>query len=317
MVLNNIHDKLNHKFNIKGKNIDIEAQRDSVKTKLNVGKNTEINANIQSDSVDVGGKTTISKGNQDTTYTLQGSLKNKDGQTDASIQGGKTTKTNEGPGYTIEGHQIAATGTYIDDGNKKGGGGSVTYTETHGKGVNIAGADVSNIDTRERTVSGQVTHSRDGKTEVSGGYTDTNTNKQAINVGGNEVSRSNYNTKSYEGNGSIQKTPYGYKGEGSFTRKDINGQTYQIGKTSFTQEQESGTVVNGGGSINKHGGNAHGSVENYDKTTYRMGYGDFQGEVSKKEYEKLEGNAAFSSRNGVVTGRAGASYAKVYNIQEK
>jgi len=35
-----------------------------------------------------------------------------------------------------------------------------------------------------------------------------------------------------------------------------------------------------------------------------MGYGDFQGEVSKKEYEKLEGNAAFSSRNGVVTGRA-------------
>ena len=48
-----------------------------------------------------------------------------------------------------------------------------------------------------------------------------------------------------------------------------------------------------------------------------MGYGDFQGEVSKKEYEKLEGNAAFSSRNGVVTGRAGASYAKVYNIQEK
>ena len=308
--INNIHDKLNPKFNIKGKNIDIEAQRDSVKTKLNVGKNTEINANIQSDSVDVGGKTTISKGNQDTTYTLQGSLKNKDGQTDASIQGGKTTKTNEGPGYTIEGHQISGTGTYIDDGNKKGGGGSVTYTETHGKGVNIAGADVSNIDIRERTVSGQVTHSRDGKTEVSGGYTDTNTNKQAINVGGNEVSRSIYNTKSYEGNGSIQKTPYGYKGEGSFTRKDINGQTYQIGKTSFTQEQESGTVVNGGGSINKHGGNAHGSVENYDKTTYRMGYGDFQGEVSKKEYEKLEGNAAFSSRNGVVTGRAGASYAQ-------
>ncbi len=41
-----------------------------------------------------------------------------------------------------------------------------------------------------------------------------------------------------------------------------------------------------------------------------MGYGDFQGEVSKKEYEKLEGNAAFSSRNGVVTGRAGASYAQ-------
>ena len=308
--INNIQDKINAKLKLKGKNFDIEAKPDSLNANFNVGKNTKVNLNAESGSLDVGGQTTISKGNQDTTYSLQGGYKSKDGQTDGSIQAGKTTKTNEGPTYRTEGHEIGATGTYINDGKKVGGGGSVTYTETHGNGANVGGAEISNTDTRKRTASGQVTHSRDGTTEVSGGYTDTNINKQAINVNGNEVSRSNYNTRSYEGNGSIQKTRYGYKGDGSFTRKNINGQTYQIGKTSYTQEQETGTVVNGGGSISRYGGNAHGSVENYDKNTYRMGYGDFQGEVSRKNYEKAEGNAAFRSRNGVVTGSAGASYAQ-------
>jgi len=57
-------------------------------------------------------------------------------------------------------------------------------------------------------------------------------------------------------------------------------------------------------------GNDHRSVENYDKTTHSFGYGDIQGKESRKDYEKIEGNDAFSSRNEVVTGRAGASYAQ-------
>ena len=219
-------------------------------------------------------------------------------------------KTNKGPAYTKHGHEFEATATYINDGKRRGGGGSFTDRQIHGHGFNLGGADISNTNTRERTVHGQVTRNKSGRLEAKGGYTDKNINKRAINIAGNEFSRSDYNTKSYKGKGGIQKTPYGYKGYGSFTRKNIDGQTYQVGKASYTQEHETGNVIKGGASIGRHGGNLHGSFENYDKTTHKFGYGNIKGEVSKKDYEKISANAGITSRNGVVTGRFGASYAQ-------
>jgi hypothetical protein len=301
---------LNPKVKIKSKNVEIEAKRDSLSANVNAGKDTEINIKATRDSVNAGGKHTVHTGLQDITYSGDLGYKSKDGQTDLTAKGGRTVQTNKGPAYTKEGHEIEGTATYINDGKKVGGGGSLTYREIHGEGLKIPGGDISNTNTRERTVSGLVTRDKNGRIEASGGYTDKNIDKLATKFAGKEVSTSVYNTRSYEGKGGIQKTPYGYRGDGSFTRKNIDGQTFQAGKASYTQELETGTVVNGGGSISKHGGNAHGSVENYDKITHKLGYGDIKGEVSRKDYEKAEANAGFSSRNGVVNARAGASYAQ-------
>ena len=300
----------NPKVKIKNKNVEIEAKRDSLSANVKTGKDTEININTTPNSASLGGKHTFHKGLQDITYSGNLGVKSKDGQTDLTAKGGRMIKTNKGPAYTKQGHEFEATGTYINDGNRRGGGGSFTDRQIHGQGFNLGGADISNTNTRERTVHGQVTRDKSGRLEAKGGYTDKNINKRAINVAGNEVSRSVYNTKSYEGRGGIQKTPYGYKGDGSFTRKNIDGQTYQVGKASYTQEHETGNVIKGGGNIGRHGGNLHGSVENYDKTTHKFGYGNIKGEVSRKDYEKISANAGITSRNGVVTGRLGASYAQ-------
>ena len=147
------------------------------------------------------------------------------------------------------GHEIEGAATIINDGKKVGGGGSLTYREIYGQGVKIPGGDFSDIITRERTFNGQATKGKNGRIEANGGYKDKNIYKQALSIGDKEVSRSIYNTQSYEGKGGVQKNRYGYKGDGSFTRKDIIGQTYQAGKASYTEELESGTVVNGGANI--------------------------------------------------------------------
>jgi len=62
--------------------------------------------------------------------------------------------------------------------------------------------------------------------------------------------------------------------------------------------------------IGKYGGKASGAIEKYDKTTRKIGYGEIEGEVSKKDYRKGEGSIDIKSNNGVTTARAGASYAK-------
>jgi len=49
-----------------------------------------------------------------------------------NTNGGRTMQTNKGPAYTKVGHEIEGTATIISDGNKVGGGGSLTYREIYG-----------------------------------------------------------------------------------------------------------------------------------------------------------------------------------------
>ena len=274
-----------------------------------IGKNGKAEFGVTSNSVSAGGKYTTHKGNQDTTYSGKIKAQKGDGKTTVSLTGGKMKTINHGPAYIKKGQEHEISGSRINDGKKKGYEGSYTKRQISGNGYKVGKSEYSNTNTRERKFTGGYTKSNDGRKGIHGGYLDTKTNKKSIKAGGKEISRSDYNTRSYSGEGGVKKTSNGYKVDGSLTKKDIKGRKYQIGKGSYTHEKEKGTIVKGEGNIGRHGGNLRGSVENYDKTTHKVGYGEFKGEVSKKNYQKAEGNVGFKSKNGVTTAKAGASYA--------
>ncbi len=69
---------------------------------------------------------------QDITYSGNLGVKSKNGQTDLTAKGGRIIKTNKGPAYTKQGHEFETTGTYINDGKRRGGGGSFTDRQIHG-----------------------------------------------------------------------------------------------------------------------------------------------------------------------------------------
>jgi len=274
-----------------------------------IGKNGKAEFGVTSNSISAGGKYTTHKGNQDTTYSGKIKAQKEDGKTTVSLIGGKMKTINHGPAYTKKGQEHEISGSRINDGKKKGYEGSYANRQINGNGYKVGKSEYSNTNTRERKITGGYTKSNDGRKGIHGGYEDSTTNKKSIKAGGKEISRSDYNTRSYSGEGGIKKTSHGCKADGSFTKKDITGRKYQIGKGSYTHEKEKGIIVKGEGNIGRHGGNLRGSFENYDKTSHKIGYGDLKGEVSKKNYQKAEGNVGFKSKNGVATARAGASYA--------
>ena len=274
-----------------------------------IGKNGKAEFGVTSNSISVGGKYITHKGNQDTTYSGKIKAQKEDGKTSVSLTGGKMKTINQGPAYTKKGQEHEISGSHINDGKKKGYEFSYANRQITGNGYKVGKSENANTNIRERKFTGGVTKSNDGRIGAHGGIENTKTNTKSIKAGGKEISRSKYNTRSYSGEFGGKRTSQGYSIDGKLTRKDIRGTKYQIGKGSYTSEKEKGTVVKGERNIGKSEGNLRGSIENYDKTSHKIGYGDFKVEVSKKNYQKAEINTGFKTKNGVTTANAGASYA--------
>jgi len=274
-----------------------------------LGKKGKAEFGVTPNSVSAGGQYTTHKGNQDTTYSGKMKVQKEKGKTGVSLTGGKMTTHHYGPAYTKRGQEHEISANRINDGRKKGYEGSYTNRQINGKGYKIGNTEYAQTNIRERKYSAGATKSKDGRYGINLGYDDTKSHKKSLSIGGKEVSRTDYNTKSYSGNAGIKRTSQGYNADASFARKNINGRKYQIGKASYTHENEKGIIVKGSGNINKHGGNLGGSVENYDKTTHRAQFGSLKAEVSKKDYQKAAANVRFKNKNGVTTANAGASYA--------
>ena len=255
------------------------------------------------------GKSQKNKGNKDTKYSGNMKAKAENGKASISLTGGKMETTNRGPSFTKKGQEHEITGSRINDGKKKGYELSYANRQITGKGYKVGNSEFEKTNTRERKATVGATKGIDGRKGIHTGYEDTKTNTKSIKTGGMEMSRSDYNTRSYSGEIGGKKTSQGYNIDTSLSRKDVRGREYQIGKRSYAHEKEKGTEVKGVANIDKSGVNVRGSIENYDKTSHKFGYGDMKGEVSQKNYQNREVNTRFNSKNGVITSDFGASYA--------
>ena len=129
--------------------------------------------------------------------------KKEDGKDTVTITGGKNEQT-KGPFYTTKGKEHDLSGSYIHDDDKTGYEASYTNRKITGNGREITPfIKYSNTNTRERKFIAGTTTFKDGRRRINGGYEDTTTNKNSRTLWGKEASRSDYQTKSFEGEGNI------------------------------------------------------------------------------------------------------------------
>ena len=107
----------------------------------------------------------------------------------------------------------------------------------------------------------------------------------------------------------LEHTRDGREINGAYTRKNINGQQYTIGKTTFTRENEVGNRYDGRVNFGRHSGSASGGLERYNQQTYRQRTGAIETEYSRRNYRNIQGGVNGSYRNGIFKGGLDGRYA--------
>jgi len=170
-------------------------------------------------------------------------------------------------------------------------------------------SDISNTNTKDKTYTIGGGLDKNGKKYGKLGYDTKDTNKKAIKYGDKEISKSDYTAKGHEATIGIKKGKKGTTVDGSYSKKDIIGQKYSVGKTSYTRENEVGNKYSGSAHVGKNNASAKGGVEKYKQQTQKVKVGTIETSYSKKDYKKVEGNVKGKYKNGVFKGKAGGSYA--------
>ena len=182
------------------------------------------------------------------------------------------------------------------------------YTKTDGKGIKIGKADISNTNIKDKTYTIGGGIDKNGRKHGKLGYETKDTNIKSIGYGDKKISRSDYTTKKHEITGGVRKDKKGLTVDGAYSNKNIVGQKYSVGKTSYTRENEQGNKYSGKVHVGKDGVSAKGGAEKYDKQTHKVQVGKMEASYSKKDYQKVEGGIKGKYRNGVFKGSAGGSY---------
>jgi hypothetical protein len=242
---------------------------------------------------------------RDTKYTGSLGAKFEDGRKGISGSIGKTTTNYRGPFYTQRGNQHSLSLDALHKNGNRGIEGSYTNTRTNGRGIKIGKGDISNIRSRDRTftIGGGV--NKNGRRYGNIGYQNKNTNTRSIGYGDKKISRSDYTARAHEISGGYRRTRNGREIDGTYTRKNINGQKYTIGKTTFTRENEVGNIYNGKVNFGRHSVSATGGLERYNQQTYKQRVGAIETSYSRRNYRNIQGGAYGGYRNGIFKGGLG------------
>ncbi len=278
-----------------------------------VGKNLKFGVENDFHNAKVDGSYTRTKNlgpgmKRDTKYSGSIGAKFEDGKKGLSGSFGKTTTNYRGPFYTQKGNKHSLSVDALHKNGNRGIEGSYTNTKSNGRGMKLGKGDISNIRSNERkfTVGGGV--NQNGRRYGNIGYQNKRTNTQSLSYGNNKISRSDYTARGHQISGGYRKTRNGREIDGSYTRNKINGQSYTIGKTTLTRENERGNTYGGKVNFGRHGGSVSGNLGRYNQQTYKGKVGAVEASYSRKNYRNIEGGVKGSYRNGVFKGGIRGSY---------
>jgi len=236
---------------------------------------------------------------RDNKYSGSFGAKFEDGRKGLSGSFGKTTTDYRGKTYTQRGNQHSFSLDALHKNGNRGIEGTYANTRTNGRGIKIGDGKIENIRSNERkyTLGGGV--EQNGRRYGNIGYQNKNTNTHSIGYGDNKISRSDYTARAHQISGGYRKTQNGREIDGAYTRKNIKGQQYTIGKTTFTRENEVGNNYNGRVKFGRHSSSATGGFERYHQQTYRQKTGAIETEYSRKDSRNIQGRVYGSYRNGI------------------
>jgi len=281
---------------------------------FNVGKKLKFGVENDFHNIKADGSYTRTKNlgpgmKRDTKYSGSIGAKFEDGRKGISGSIGKTTTDYRGPFYTQRGNQHSLSVDALHKNGNRGIEASYTNTKTNGRGIKIGKSNIANIHSNDRTYTLGGGVEKNGRKYGNIGYQNKYTNTHSIGYGDKKISRSDYTARAHQISGGYRKTRDGREIDGSYTRKDIKGQKYSVGKYSITRENEVGNKYNGRVKFGRNGGSVTGSLERYNKQTYKGKVGAIDASYSKKDYRNIQGGAYGSYKNGIFKGGLGGRYA--------